>query len=442
MLPQKQSKDLTHNLSFSLKPKIFKNTRRSQSVVTKLPIFNTRFSSFENDKKTKKKIVSKYPSNYSNSNKSINAISFQDRKNLKKIRGNRIDFYNKIFEPTNKKKKHNIIQLKIEKSIKNYVEKMNNKINEDYKINQQYDLFNNNKNNRIKLKRNFSGLFELKNGDKIKQNKSMTFLIKKSKPQENILRRLLLIDNNENSLKISIKMQNIKWLWLHKSIIIEKLIFFFHDYKWFLEKNKYFNKKILEEFMYIIGVEQDQVLIDNIFLLFDNERTGFVNFKKVLFSLIISSNNNYNNKIRLILNLLNEENNQIKLKDFNELLINNIPYKERKLIVNIIKEEIGNKDFNMLIPKDKFLEILFYNKKIVKILNIFFTNFEEIKNNIGNEINDDYILKMSKTSLFNNYTKTLAPKNIEKLDKIVNSIFSNNKFKNQIHQIFSEDDET
>ena len=442
MLPQKQSKDLTHNLSFSLKPKIFKNTRRSQSVVTKLPIFNTRFSSFENDKKTKKKIVSKYPSNYSNSNKSINAISFQDRKNLKKIRGNRIDFYNKIFEPTNKKKKHNIIQLKIEQSIKNYVEKMNNKINEDYKINQQYDLFNNNKNNRIKLKRNFSGLFELKNGDKIKQNKSMTFLIKKSKPQENILRRLLLIDNNENSLKISIKMQNIKWLWLHKSIIIEKLIFFFHDYKWFLEKNKYFNKKILEEFMYIIGVEQDQVLIDNIFLLFDNERKGFVNFKKVLFSLIISSNNNYNNKIRLILNLLNEENNQLKLKDFNELLINNIPYKERKLIINIIKEEIGNKDFNMLIPKEKFLEILFYNKKIVKILNKFFKNFEEIKNNIEKEIDNEYILKMSKTSLFNNYTKTLAPKNIEKLDKIVNSIFSNNKFKNKIHQIFSEDDET
>ncbi len=149
-------------------------------------------------KKRKKKIVSKYPSNYSNSNKSINAISFQDRKNLKKIRGNRIDFYNKIFEPTNKKIKHNIIQLKIEKSIKNYVEKMNNKINEDYKINQQYDLFDNNKNNSIKLKRNFSGLFELKNVNKIKQNKSMTFLIKKSKPQENILRRLLLIDNNEN----------------------------------------------------------------------------------------------------------------------------------------------------------------------------------------------------------------------------------------------------
>ena len=442
MLPQKQSKDLTHNLSFSLKPKIFKNTRRRQSVVTKLPIFNTRFSSFENDKKTKKKIVSKYPSNYSNSNKSINAISFQDRKNLKKIRGNRIDFYNKIFEPTNKKKKHNIIQLKIEKSIKNYVEKMNNKINEDYKINQQYDLFNNNKNNRIKLKRNFSGLFELKNGNKIKQNKSMTFLIKKSKPQENILRRLLLIDNDENSLKGSIKKQNIKWLWIHKSIIIEKLIFFFHDYKWFLEKNKYFNKKILEEFMYIIGVEQDQVFIDNIFLLFDNERKGFVNFKKVLFSLIISSNNNYNNKIRLILNLLNEENNQLKLKDFNELLINNIPYKERKLIINIIKEEIGNKDFNILIPKDKFLEILFYNKKIVKILNKFFKNFEEIKNNIEKEIDNEYILKMSKTSLFNNYTKTLAPKNIEKLDKIVNSIFSNNKFKNQIHQIFSEDDET
>ncbi len=55
MLPQKQSNDLTHNLSFSLKPKIFKNKRRCQSVVTKLPIFNTRFSSFENDKKTKKK---------------------------------------------------------------------------------------------------------------------------------------------------------------------------------------------------------------------------------------------------------------------------------------------------------------------------------------------------------------------------------------------------
>jgi hypothetical protein len=147
---------------------------------------------------------------------------------------------------------------------------MNNKIDEDDKKNQQYNLFNINylKGN---TKPTLSGLFTLKNGDKLKQNKSLTFLIKKSKPKENFLRRLLLIKNNENSLKTSIKIQNIKWLWANKSYIIEKLIFFFQDYKWFFEKNRYVNKDVLKEFMTIINIEQDIVLIDNLFLLFDYE---------------------------------------------------------------------------------------------------------------------------------------------------------------------------
>ena len=447
MIPQNNSNNDSIIKTFPLKISLFKNKRRSLSVIPKLPTFNSKNNLLNEEKKIIKRgniTFRKIPSDLTNSNHSIkinlNAISVEDRKNLKKINGNTFNIQNNNSKFNSKNK--NVFRLKLGKSIKSYIQNMNNKIDEDDKKNQQYNLFNINylKGN---TKPTLSGLFTLKNGDKLKQNKSLTFLIKKSKPKENFLRRLLLIKNNENSLKTSIKIQNIKWLWANKSYIIEKLIFFFQDYKWFFEKNKYVNKDVLKEFMTIINIEQDIVLIDNLFLLFDYEGKGNINFKKVLFTLILSSNKIYEHKIRLIINLLSEKDDSLRLKDFNDLLINTIPYKKRKILIDIIKVELGIKDINILTQKDIFLDILLNNTKIIKILNKCFIDFDNMINDVGSEINNVFIdiMKSSQNSLYNHFTKRLIFNDIKKLDQIVNSIQTKYKLNKNIDKIFSVDEE-
>ncbi len=433
--------------SFSLKFNLFKNTRRSHSVIPKLPTFNTKNHLLSDEKKIIKRgnnTLRKIPSDLTNPNHSLkislNAISVEDRKTLKKINGNTLNIQNNNSKLNSKNK--NVLKLKLGKSIQNYIRNMNNKIDEDDKKNQQYNLFNNNY-FKGTIKPTLSGLYSLKNGDKIKQNKSFTFLIKKSKPKENCLRRLLLNNNNENSLKSSIKIQNIKWLWTNKSYIIEKLIFFFQDYKWFFEKNKYVNKDILKEFMTLTNIEHDIVLIDNLFLLFDYEGKGIIDFKKVLITLIISSNKIYEHKIRLIINILNEKDGTLKLKDFNDILINIIPYKKRKDLTNIIKEELGIKETNILIQTNNILDILLNNKKVIRLLNKCFIDYDDMINDVGCDTTNVFIdvMKISQNSLFNHFTKRLICNDVKKLDQIVKSIQTKYKLNKNIDKVFSDEDE-
>lgn len=447
MLPKYNSNNDSIIKTFPLKHNLFKNKRRSLSVIPKLPTFNSKNSLLNDEKKIKKRgnsTLRKMPSELSNSNLSLkiilNAISVEDRKNLKKINNNTFNIQNNNNKLNSKNK--NLFKLKLDKSIKNYIQNMNHKIDEDDKKNQQYNLFNNNY-SKGKIKPKLSGLFTLKNGDKLKQNKSYTFLIKKSKPKENFLKQLILVKNNENSLKSSIKIQNIKWLWTNKSYIIEKLIFFFQDYKWFFEKNKYVNKDILKEFMSITNIEHDIIFIDNLFLLFDYEGQGNIDFKKVLFTLIISSNKNYEQKIRLIINLLNEKDGSLKLKDFNDLLINTISYKNRKNLIDIIKEELRIKEINILIQKKNILDILLNNKKIIRILNNLFIDIDNMINDVDSEINNVFIdiMKISQNSLFSHFNKRLICNDIKKLDQIVKSMQTKYKLNKNIDKVFSDENE-
>ena len=444
-------------LNISPKKRIskYKLNNRSKSNL-EFQKFNLKDYSIENEKellfrkinkiRTVKNHISslkKFPSNNEfrmfSSKKNANSISVEDRKNLKKINNkeNTIEINSKSIDYSFNK--INNIKNNLQKSLDNYIGKMNKKIEEYEK--KKYDLFNlNYKFSKGKIKNNISGLYNLKNGNKLKTNKSTTFLFKKEKPQENILRRLLSMKQNNSSLKLAIKAQTIKWLWLHKSIIIEQLIFYFQNYRWFIDKNKFIDKKILEEFLIVLNFKKDKIFIDNIFLLFDYEKKGFIDFKKVLFSLIINSNSNYQQKIRLFLNLLkNENDNKINIQELNDLFIYTIPYNERKYIMNLIRENLGMKEINVLIDDSLIFNFLSSDLKIYNVFKKYFFDFDDITNNVDNEINNAYmgIMKNSKNSLFGKNINTFVLNDLKKLDKVINSVKQNMDFKENIQKNFS-----
>jgi hypothetical protein len=440
-----ESNFLTNNIS---KHQLFKNKFKSKSQNNIL--FSKKKSKFNYSMNKEKEIIIRkvnksQTTNYNSSfhffphstkiKQFLNPISIEDRKNLKKINNN--DINDKTLDlstnRTNKKKSN------LQNFFDNYIEKLNKKIDE-YEKNKKDDLFNY-KPSKGKIKSKFLATYVLKNGNKIKTYKSSTFLFKKSQPQENILRRLLTIKQNNSSLIKSIKLQNIKWLWIHKSFIIEKLILNFPRYRWFIDKNKFITKNILEEFMRLTNMKKDETFIDNVFLIFDYEKNNLVDFKKVLFSFIITSNNNYKQKIRLILNLIISEDNVINLKDFNNLFIYTISYNERKCIIDLIKKNLNINEKNKSIDDSLLFKFLIKNDKIYICFKKYFINYDDIINDVDNEINNAYMGKMnnSKNSLFGNNTKSIVLNDLNKLIKIINTVKRNKGLKEKNNKSISID---
>ena len=424
-----------------LKNKFKSKSQNNIQIPKKMSKFNSSFSMFK-EKENILRRLNKYKITNDQSllnfpyaakiKEFLNPISIEDRKNLKKIKNDISDKEIELLSTNriNKKKKSNLQNF-----FDNYIEKLNKKIDE-YEKNKRDDLFNY-KPSKGKIKNDFLGTYILKNGYKIKSYKSSTCLLKKSQPQENLLRRLLSIKQNNSSLNKAIKSQNIKWLWLHKSFLIEQLIFYFQEYRWFIDKNEFISKKTLEEFLRLINMKKDQIFIDNVFLLFDYERNNFVNFKKVLFSLIITSNKNYNQKIRLILNLIKSEDNIINLNDLNNLFLYTIPFKERKYIINLIQENLNVNEKNLCIADSLLYKFLTSSDKIYICFKKYFINYDDIIIDIDSEINNAYmgIMNDSKINLFGNFNKSIVLNDISKLMHILNTVKRNKELKKENKKI-------
>ena len=219
-----------------------------------------------------------------------NSISVTDRKKIKSISKSKNLFFNNLRENKHlSNKKFNLI---------------NSYYNEINFNKEKISLYSNQFQNIQKLfVNNLKGLYLNKTGDKLKCNKSMTFMIKKQKPKKTILEKLINNNNNENSLKKAIFWQNLKWLWFNKNIFIEQIINNYFDYKWFFNDGKLITKEICEEF-FILREIYDKNFINNFFILFDFNKNGFINFTFAVNILIATSNNSYEEKIKKILNIL------------------------------------------------------------------------------------------------------------------------------------------
>ena len=82
-----------------------------------------------------------------------------------------------------------------------------------------------------------------------------TILIKKYKQHNKVLEQLLnqrnISSSHNKQMKHFLKLQSIKWLWQHKSLLIEKLFLYYQNYKWFFDKNEYLDMKKFKEFLII-----------------------------------------------------------------------------------------------------------------------------------------------------------------------------------------------
>jgi hypothetical protein len=139
-----------------------------------------------------------------------------------------------------------------------------------------------------------------------------------------------------------------------------------------------------------------------------------------------------------MLNLIkNENDDNINIKDLNNLFIYTIPFNERKFIINLIKDNLSFKD-GCLIEDSLIFNFLSSNDKIYNIFKKYFVNFDDITNEIDNEINNAFmgVMKTSKFSLFGKDTNTFILNDLKKLENIIHSLKKNMDFKEKFPQLF------
>ena len=149
--------------------------------------------------------------------------------------------------------------------------------------------------------------------------KSTTILIKKVKKHNKVLQQLLKQRNKDPSsqnkeMKHFLKLQSIRWLWQHKNLLIEKLFLYYHNYKWFFDKNEYLDKKKFKEFLLITNIGKDDEFAEHLFTTFEKQNikahTEMIYFKECLYSFILTANYTFERKVQLMLSII--ENTSLK----------------------------------------------------------------------------------------------------------------------------------
>ena len=276
--------------------------------------------------------------------------------------------------------------------------------------------------NIIKNKNNIK-INKYNNNNKNKFLFSCTYKLNNRK-KEDLLWRILSIFskmNLSNNVKQIFIYEGFRQLWHQYAILIEKLLINYKNFKWFLEKNKFITESIFSEFINLIennDISESKKFSHKIFLLLDNNNSGYLNIKKFFFFMEFTNDNNSiaSDQIEFIIDLfedvykINEEKN-INVTEFLEIfkyMINNDDFKkDYKEIKNSIKNNFyneidSNNNNNIYVSKQEFYDWFSENKLIIYIIKRFRFVYKNSRENFKDEINSLFNENIGKLKLLLN----------------------------------------
>ena len=217
---------------------------------------------------------------------------------------------------------------------------------------------------------------------------STTILIKKYKQHNKVLEQLLKQRNNGSShnkqMKHFLKLQSVKWLWQHKSLLIEKLFLYYQNYKWFFDKNEYLDMKKFKEFLIITNLGKDDVFAEHLFLTFEQQRhevyKEVIYFKECLFNLILTADYSYESKIQLMLSIVESTaTKKIPVDKFMNLLLLTISNVKEWNYINILFKNNGIETrSNSNVDRSIILKILLDSDIVKAIFNLYYERYKQI----------------------------------------------------------------
>jgi hypothetical protein len=218
---------------------------------------------------------------------------------------------------------------------------------------------------------------------------STTILIKKYKQHNKVLEQLLnqrnINSSHNEQMKHFLKLQSIKWLWQHKSLLIEKLFLYYQNYKWFFDKNEYLDMKKFKEFLIITNLGKDDVFTEHLFLTFEQQShesyKEVIYFKECLFYLILTADCSYERKIQLMLSIVESNTTKkIPVDKLLKLLLLTISNVKEWNYINILFKNNGfdTRSNNCNVDKHIVVKILFGSDVVKAIFNLYYERYKQI----------------------------------------------------------------
>ena len=247
-------------------------------------------------------------------------------------------------------------------------------------------------------------------------------------------------------------------LWKYHSMIIEKLLVNYEEFKWFYEKEKYMKEEVFNEFLECKKlqeeVKEEITFCNKVYLAFDELGTGEINLKVFFLVMEITSKSNNNlEKLNFITSLvedynLRSEEKSVNIFDMYELFKSLILFensqKDIKYLYEAIKTELNNGeklDNKKYVRSNDVYNFLLNNKIIHKIIQGFKTQYKFADINYIEEINSSFNSTVRNVKKFLNEQKEVLcdnENNYYKFEEILKSIQYKNAKKEKTKNIEEE----
>jgi hypothetical protein len=216
-----------------------------------------------------------------------------------------------------------------------------------------------------------------------------------------------------NSFKQAVRYEAIRKVWKSHSLTIERLLVNYKNFKWFFEKEKIIDEKVLLEFLSLLKINNDKGYEDfckKIILIFDDEGYGTIKIKEFFFLMNLTSQTSSNYEKMVFLTYLFEDFQRNHLKKninieeipthFRIILSHESDKKDLRRLYDNLKivflngEKIISKSELNYFEKEKILKFLLEDESIKIILKKFYRDFSNTESAYNDEINNGFYATM------------------------------------------------
>ena len=216
-----------------------------------------------------------------------------------------------------------------------------------------------------------------------------------------------------NSFKQAVRYEAIRKVWKSHSLTIERLLVNYKNFKWFFEKDRIIDEKVLLEFLSLLKINNDKGYEDfckKIILIFDDEGYGTIKIKEFFFLMNLTSQTSSNYEKMNFLTYLFEDFKRSHLKKninieeipnhFRIILNHETNKKDLRRLYDNLKivflngEKIISKSELNYFEKEKILKFLLEDESIKIILKKFYRDFSNTESAYNDEINNGFYATM------------------------------------------------
>ena len=265
----------------------------------------------------------------------------------------------------------------------------------------------------------------------------------------------IMMTKGFTSFKQAVRYEAITKVWKVHSLIIERLLVNYNNFKWFFEKGKTINEKVLLEFLSLLKLNNNKGYEDfckKIILIFDEEGQGDIKTKELFFLLNVSSQISLNyEKMNFLVNLFEDYNRINKKKSVNieeipnnfRVILNHESYRKdlKRLFENLKNEFFKGKKFNSnpelnYVEKDRVLKFLLENESVKIILKKFYRDYSRAHMLYNDEIMNEFYATMRNSKRMLNIHDMVELCNAEylRLEKNLMAIENKMNIENQINE--------